>query len=144
MRTPPLQVSPEIVRPPPDLVVDEGDSILIECVARGFPIPWIRWHQNGNPAPFNGSVLQITRVSSHHTGVYRCVAENVAGSASASALLAVRGQFVLFTFRLKSREGDRFSRLATIPLAFLDFFFHKCFLDKVKVFAIIFKDDGTL
>ena len=23
-------------------------------------------------------------------------------------------------------------------------FFHKCFLDKVKVFAIIFKDDGTL
>lgn len=87
-----LLVSPEIIRPPPNLAVDEGDSILMECVARGFPIPQIRWFQNNQLTPFNGSVIEIAAVTSQHTGVYRCVAENVAGNASATAVLAVRGE----------------------------------------------------
>ena len=89
-----LLVSPEIIRPPPDLAVDEGDSILMECVARGFPIPRIRWLQNNQPTRYNGSVVQIAAVKSQHTGVYRCVAENIAGNASATAVLAIRGKFV--------------------------------------------------
>ena len=89
-----LLVSPEIIRPPPDLAVDEGDSILMECVARGFPFPHIRWLQNNQPTRYNGSVVQIAAVKSQHTGVYRCVAENIAGNASATAVLAIRGKFV--------------------------------------------------
>ena len=42
-----------------------------------------------------------------------------------------------------NRERVMGSRDRPRTLAFLDFF-HKCFLEKVKVFAIIFKDDGTL
>lgn len=85
-----VYAAPEIKRPPPDLAVDEGDSILMQCMAVGFPNPRIRWYQNDNPTPLNGSVLKITRVSSRHTGVYRCVAENIAGTAYATAVLAVR------------------------------------------------------
>ena len=86
-----IVVSPKIIRPPPNLAVDEGDSILMECVARGFPIPRIRWLQNNQLTPYNDSVIEIAAVTSRHTGVYRCVAENVAGNASATAVLAVRG-----------------------------------------------------
>ena len=63
----------------------------MECVARGFPIPRIHWFQNNHPTPYNGSVVEIAAVTSQHTGEYRCVAENVAGNASATAVLAVRG-----------------------------------------------------
>lgn len=89
-------VSPEIIRPPPNLAVDEGDSILMECVARGFPIPQIHWFQNDQRTPFNGSVIEIPAVSSRHTGIYRCVAENMVGNATAIAVLAVRGMSILF------------------------------------------------
>ena len=94
-----LLVSPEIIRPPPNLAVDEGDSILMECVARGFPIPKIHWYQNNQRTPYNGSVIQIPAVSSQHTGIYRCVAENVAGNDSATAVLAVRGEYSAICFQ---------------------------------------------
>ena len=67
----------------------------MECVARGFPIPRIRWLQNNQLTPYNDSVIEIAAVTYRHTGVYRCVAENVAGNASATAVLAVRGWSVL-------------------------------------------------
>lgn len=74
------------------MTVDVGDSILMECVARGFPIPRIRWFRNNKALPNNGSVIEITKLSLNHTGVYRCVAENVAGNATATATLSVMGE----------------------------------------------------
>ena len=71
-----------------------GDSILMECVARGFPIPSIRWFLNNKPLPYNGSVIEITSLSLQHTGVYLCVAENVAGNDTATATLSVMGEYL--------------------------------------------------
>ena len=88
-----LLVSPEIIKPPPNMTVDVGDSILMECVARGFPIPRIRWFLNNKALPNNGSVVEIAELSLNHTGVYLCVAENVAGNATATATLSVMGEF---------------------------------------------------
>lgn len=84
-----VYISPEIIRPPPNLTVDVGDSILMECVARGFPIPSIRWFLNNKPLPYNGSVIEIASLSLQHTGVYLCVAENMAGNDTATATLSV-------------------------------------------------------
>ncbi|PFX30360.1 hemicentin-1-like isoform X2 [Stylophora pistillata] len=84
-----VYISPEIIRPPPNLTVDVGDSILMECVARGFPIPRIRWFLNKKPLPYNGSVIEIANLSVQHTGVYLCVAENMAGNDTATATLSV-------------------------------------------------------
>ncbi|KAL9989079.1 hypothetical protein ACROYT_G003587 [Oculina patagonica] len=84
-----VYISPEIIKPPPNMTVDVGDSILMECVARGFPIPRIRWFLNNKPLPINGSVVEIAELSLKHTGVYLCLAENVAGNATATATLSV-------------------------------------------------------
>ena len=87
------------------MAVDEGDSILMECVARGFPIPKIHWYQNNQRTPYNGSVIQIPAVSSQHTGIYRCVAENVAGNDSATAVLAVRGEYSAICFQAFQKKN---------------------------------------
>lgn len=86
------------------MTVDIGDSILMECVTRGFPIPRIRWYQNNKPLANNGSVIEIAKLSLNHTGVYLCVAENVAGNATATATLSVMGES--FEVILKDASKD--------------------------------------
>ena len=86
------------------MTVDIGDSILMECVARGFPIPRIRWYLNNKPLANNGSVIEIAKLSLNHTGVYLCVAENVAGNATATATLSVMGES--FEVILKDASKD--------------------------------------
>ncbi|RXS50747.1 hypothetical protein ETB91_15125 [Lacticaseibacillus rhamnosus] len=102
----------EITVPPlvaPVTIGDEpanwGEQVSATCnVLKGDNPIEIQWTLNGEPIQpkthpdititSNGkkiSFLVIDSVSAHHAGEYTCIANNLAGSSSRSAILAVNG-----------------------------------------------------
>ena len=83
-------VLPTIIKHPGNISIDEGDTIILECEASGFPIPQIRWVLNDSILLANRSFVEIMSAKKEqHEGHYRCVAKNPAGSVSADAYLTV-------------------------------------------------------
>lgn len=74
-------------------------DVELRCRATGEPVPTIEWLRAGRPVQAgrrlralpDGS-LWLERVEAGDAGVYECVAHNLLGSATAKALLAVRGK----------------------------------------------------
>uniref|UniRef100_A0A3P8WDH2 Ig-like domain-containing protein n=1 Tax=Cynoglossus semilaevis TaxID=244447 RepID=A0A3P8WDH2_CYNSE len=58
----------------------DGGDLLLECPARGKPIPEFAWVLPNGTLLTNGT-LRITRPEAADKGVYRCLAKNVAGQA---------------------------------------------------------------
>lgn len=95
-----------ITHGPKDLTVTQGKSGIFHCRARGHPPPHIAWASGPNgdrPIPTEdrfrilptGSLV-IGRVNFTDQGIYRCVASNPAGSATAGATLTVTGIYHYF------------------------------------------------
>ena len=83
-----------------DTTVTEFESLVISCKAVGYPLPAVQWfrngenldvlrsnlearisistqiHMEGDSIPFVMSQLQIMRMTSDDSGIYRCSAEN--------------------------------------------------------------------
>lgn len=94
-----VAVPPEIIKEPQNISIDEGDTIILECEARGLPVPQITWYLNGSAMSTNSSLVEIIEaIKSEHEGLYRCEAENPAGIVTASAFVTVRGQYNGYTF----------------------------------------------
>ncbi|XP_061739556.1 hemicentin-1 [Nerophis ophidion] len=74
-----------------------GFSTQLECKATGSPLPAITWYKDGRPLTSaagmtmlkRGQVLEIERAQLSDTGMYRCVAVNLAGAAEISHSLQV-------------------------------------------------------
>lgn len=57
-------------------IVNDGDTVTLDCQADGYPSPTIRWifvHDNSNVT----GLLYIT--GKEREGFYRCIAENGVG-----------------------------------------------------------------
>jgi hypothetical protein len=71
--------------------------MTLRCHADGFPAPSLAWTLNGNPTPTtfvhdisrDGSELSFSNVSKEDQGTYKCIAQNSAGMAAASAVLTI-------------------------------------------------------
>ena len=86
-------VPPEFVKRPENISIDEGDTIILECEVRGFPVPQITWYLNDSTLSNNNSLVEIVNAKKEdHEGVYRCEAKNPAGAVSASAVVTVNGK----------------------------------------------------
>ncbi|KAG8556198.1 hypothetical protein GDO81_017962 [Engystomops pustulosus] len=67
--------------------VIRGNALLLECEARGHPLPMITWLKEGVPVEtsynirllYNGKKLEIKRTEEPDQGLYVCVATNIAG-----------------------------------------------------------------
>lgn len=78
----------------------EKNRVVLPCPARGTPLPKIRWFKNG--VPLSGTEigerlmpdgsLQLEHAHSNNTGLYTCVAENIAGNVTLTIELIVYGQ----------------------------------------------------
>ncbi|XP_031680751.1 neural cell adhesion molecule L1-like protein isoform X13 [Oncorhynchus kisutch] len=68
----------------------EGDELLLECIAEGFPTPKIEWVRMGHRLPDratienHGKLLSIDRVNEDDSGKYKCKAKNIHGEANHS------------------------------------------------------------
>ncbi|XP_069626703.1 hemicentin-2 [Haliaeetus albicilla] len=74
-----------------------GGDTLLDCDARGHPVPLVRWSKDGVPVVATGRLRQLQNGSlairatgSTDTGHYRCVAENDVGMAAKVVTLALQ------------------------------------------------------
>uniref|UniRef100_G1RTH9 L1 cell adhesion molecule n=1 Tax=Nomascus leucogenys TaxID=61853 RepID=G1RTH9_NOMLE len=70
------------------LVALQGQPLVLECIAEGFPTPTIKWLRPSGPMPADrvtyqnhNKTLQLLQVGEEDDGEYRCLAENSLGSA---------------------------------------------------------------
>ncbi|XP_061671264.1 neogenin 1a isoform X6 [Syngnathoides biaculeatus] len=101
-----LQILPEtgeerkpefLVRPVPVTKV-MGASVLLPCVATGFPTPHMRWmfkdklleESEGRRELLGGGSLQISNLTEDDAGIYTCVADNTNVTIEAQAQLTVQ------------------------------------------------------
>uniref|UniRef100_A0A8C1LEB7 Hemicentin 2 n=1 Tax=Cyprinus carpio TaxID=7962 RepID=A0A8C1LEB7_CYPCA len=90
-----------------------NSRVLIPCPARGSPAPWVRWFKNGLEVHMersehgvslaeNGSLV-IGSASASHSGDFKCVATNEAGSVERKTRLKVNGEtFAAFPHEFSS------------------------------------------
>ncbi|KAM8752884.1 neural cell adhesion molecule L1 isoform 1-T1 [Rhynchonycteris naso] len=69
------------------LVALQGQPLVLECIAEGFPTPTIKWLRPSGPMPADrvsyqnhNKTLHLLNVSEEDDGEYRCLAENSLGS----------------------------------------------------------------
>ena len=82
-------------------MINQGSTLQLECDVTGLPSPNITWLKDGGrvlptqdgrvtfPAP---SSLKVMFVTSADGGSYTCQAQNVAGTATQSVDVQVRGE----------------------------------------------------
>lgn len=113
-------VPPYLVRYPPSRVESiEGNSVTLNCLARGNPRPHIEWRKEGLPLtldprfeirPTGELFIQAVRMVDY--GMYRCRATNSAGGVAASTRLVVTGNHIhsrwLITLVLMTSHCDWF------------------------------------
>lgn len=94
---------------PQDVTVRSGEDVALQCQASGEPVPTVEWLRAGQPLRASRRLrtlpdgsLWLQRVEAGDAGAYECVAHNLLGSATARAVLAVRG-----TGRLRSARGGQ-------------------------------------
>ena len=95
-----IQVSPQIIEPPINQSVTEGNSVNFSCRASGVPTPTLVWVFNNADLPsginqFNHegeSFLEFSSVTKGMEGTYKCKAKHKANTTSSSATLRVYGK----------------------------------------------------
>lgn len=62
----------------PDIYLQAGKPVILECRAEGFPKPIVRWSRLGEmSAVLYSDKFEITSVGREDRGTYRCYAENI-------------------------------------------------------------------
>ncbi|XP_045626988.1 hemicentin-2 [Ursus americanus] len=94
-----LQSAPVFRVEPQDVTVRSGEDVALQCQASGEPVPTVEWLRAGEPLRASRRLqtlpdgsLWLQQVEAGDAGTYECVAQNLLGSATARAVLAVRGE----------------------------------------------------
>ena len=61
-------------------MVSVGKTLLLYCIAEGFPIPTIKWYKNHILIPQQISQVYLASTDTPGTTVYTCEGENNAGN----------------------------------------------------------------
>uniref|UniRef100_A0A672JL43 Neogenin 1b n=1 Tax=Salarias fasciatus TaxID=181472 RepID=A0A672JL43_SALFA len=98
LQTTPEDRKPEFLVQPVPVAKVAGSSVLLPCVATGYPAPHIRWMLGDKPLEESdgrlellaGGSLQIYNLTEEDGGVYTCVAEGSNGTVEAQAQLTIQ------------------------------------------------------
>ncbi|XP_022129575.2 uncharacterized protein LOC111003404 isoform X2 [Pieris rapae] len=124
LRSPTREVGPKFYTYPFNKVVEEGDSVVLQCAVGGFPTPWATWDKDGIVITPTSRIsvkekdemlriLQIDEVNVDDVGLYRITLENDFGRAEASARLEVISNKGKFHSRSSSVSPARLYRRRT-------------------------------
>ncbi|KAM9312647.1 contactin-1 [Gastrophryne carolinensis] len=91
-----VQAAPEWVEHINDTERDIGSDLHWPCVAKGKPLPTIRWLKNGEA--YGKGELKIRGLTMAHAGMYQCIAENNYGVIQANAELKILALAPTFEF----------------------------------------------
>ena len=61
-------------------MVSVGKTLLLYCIAEGFPIPTIKWYKNHTVIPEQTSQVYLASTDTPGSTVYTCEGENNAGN----------------------------------------------------------------
>uniref|UniRef100_A0A670IF80 Hemicentin 1 n=1 Tax=Podarcis muralis TaxID=64176 RepID=A0A670IF80_PODMU len=94
-----VHVPPKIQRGPRVMKAKAGSRIDIPCNAHGIPPPTITWLKDQNPilvdnrqyGASSDGALRISKVLISDSGIYKCVASNIAGRDEAEIMVHVQG-----------------------------------------------------
>nr|XP_018668081.2 hemicentin-1 [Ciona intestinalis] len=66
-----------------------GENVTIECESNAVPPPTLSWLKDGIPLNFDEKYLELTNVQVFDSGIYTCVASNIAGTTYEDTKLSV-------------------------------------------------------
>lgn len=76
-----------------------GNNITFVCVAEGRPRPGVSWWKDNLELDVNETAHVVYASGTNATGVYSCVARNLAGSITTSSTVTVLGKWTHFSLR---------------------------------------------
>ncbi|XP_068726157.1 immunoglobulin superfamily member 10-like [Montipora capricornis] len=88
--------APSLLQPPTEATINESQTAILKCSADGNPLPKVKWSKLNSSLPVGRHVIEpsgaliVRDVRPGEEGVYSCRAENLLGSANASAKLTVQ------------------------------------------------------
>ncbi|KAJ1172187.1 hypothetical protein NDU88_004037, partial [Pleurodeles waltl] len=93
-----VHVPPKIQRGPRVLKVQVGHRVDIQCSAHGIPPPEITWSKDGSIVLIDGGqyvssddgTLSIDKAEVSDSGIYKCIASNIAGHDEADVTIEVQ------------------------------------------------------
>ncbi|XP_017556694.1 neogenin isoform X2 [Pygocentrus nattereri] len=88
----------EVLLGPTAMTKAVGETVLLPCVVKGYPLPIIRWmldgklinESDGRFAVIGGGILQITSLTENDAGTYSCQADNGNETIETQAQLTVQ------------------------------------------------------
>lgn len=92
------QEAPEVLEPLRNMIIREGESVMLNTQIVGNPTPKITWFQNGKPLKANikadndTQTLTLIAPTTDHSGEYAVKAVNALGSVETTATLTVEGK----------------------------------------------------
>ena len=98
--------APTLLQPPTETTINESQTVILKCTPNGNPLPKVTWSKLNSSLPAGRHVIEasgaliLRDVRPVDQGVYSCRAENLLGSANATAKLTVQCKLPLsFIFR---------------------------------------------
>ncbi|GFY42956.1 inactive tyrosine-protein kinase 7 [Trichonephila inaurata madagascariensis] len=93
-------VMPKFSVQPSDTVADEGDPVILHCLAEGDPVPIIQWDKNNELNGFNHKTFRVlengslfaSEISLEDEGKYGCTAGNSGGLRRHEVTLIVKAK----------------------------------------------------
>ena len=87
---------------PTSIAVEEKQNVNFTCLARGLPLPNIKWFKVGGSLPVEAVItkegsLHLLEVSPEDSGNYSCTASNLAGEITSPAVELVVHLTLMFT-----------------------------------------------
>lgn len=154
---------PVFTQPLCDATIQEGDKIILQCVAQGYPEPSVEWFKDGMSIQHNPDyhrkyenglcTLSIEETFAEDSARFICKASNCVGSTETTCMLTVKEarldemlvppSFLKFLENGLAKEGGSFEFHCTVtgnPLPTVQWYKNDSCIDNLKDYCISYNN----